>query len=153
MSRPGSPRPRTEPDRNRDERGRATVELTMTIPVLVLFLGLILVGGRIWLARGQVVDAAQSVATAASRADSEAVGRAGAQRALTLLRRHGLSCADPQLTLDLSGYRVPVGQPARVRATLTCTVPLADLAVPGVPGSIEVTASAESALDTHRRRG
>ncbi|WP_026928439.1 TadE/TadG family type IV pilus assembly protein [Granulicoccus phenolivorans] len=138
---------------NRDERGRASVELTLTLPVLLLFLGLILVGGRIWLARGQVVDAAQSLATAASRADSEAAGRAAANRALAMLREHGLSCVHPRLTLDLSGYRVPVGEPARVRATLTCSVPLADLAVPGVPGSTAVTASAESALDTHRRRG
>ena len=54
---------------------------------------------------------------------------------------------------DLGGFQVPVGQPASVSVRLSCTVPLADLIVPGWPGAWQLKAEATSALDRYRRRG
>ena len=54
---------------------------------------------------------------------------------------------------DLTGFQIPVGQPARVSSQVACTVPLSDLIVPGWPGSWTVTAEADSVLDRYRRRG
>jgi hypothetical protein len=58
-----------------------------------------------------------------------------------------------QVDVDTSGFRVPVGLPAQVRATVTCVVALGDLALPGFPGSRTVTATAVSPVDTYRERG
>ncbi len=47
-----------------DERGSASVELTVMVPALVLMLGLIVAGGRVWFARTTVNEAAHSAARA-----------------------------------------------------------------------------------------
>ena len=60
----------------RGERGSVTVELTLVVPALVLVLGLLVAGGRLWFARATVVEAAQSAARAASLART--AGAAGA---------------------------------------------------------------------------
>ena len=51
-----------------------------------------------------------------------------------------------------SYFAVPVGQAAHTSVDVACTVPLADLIVPGWPGELQVTASAESVLDRYRAR-
>jgi hypothetical protein len=48
------------------------------------------------------------------------------------------------VTVDTAGFAAPVGTPATVTATVRCVVNLADLAVPGVPGTRTVTATATS---------
>ena len=64
------------------------------------------------------------------------------------------ACVAPvDVALDVAGFAVPVGLPAQVMATVTCVVALADLALPGFPGSRTVTATAVSPLDTYRERG
>lgn len=60
----------------------------------------------------------------------------------------GLHCAGHQVTVDTGGFGLPVGTPA----TVSCTVPLADLGVPGLPGERTITATAHSPLDTYRGR-
>ena len=56
------------------------------------------------------------------------------------------------VTVDTAGFAAPVGTPATVTATVRCVVNLADLAVPGVPGTRTVTATASSPVDTFRER-
>ena len=53
--------------------------------------------------------------------------------------------------VDVGGFASPAGTPASVGATVTCQVSLADT-LPGLPGSIGVTATVRSALDTYRER-
>ena len=53
-----------------DQRGAAAVELTLLVPALLLVLGLLVAGGRLWFARTTVNEAAQSAARAASLARS-----------------------------------------------------------------------------------
>ena len=66
---------------SRDQRGSATVELTLLVPALLLMLGLLVSGGRLWFARTTVNEAAQTSARAASLArtatQATAVGQGG----------------------------------------------------------------------------
>ena len=50
--------------RERNQRGSAAVEITMLVPALLLTLGLIVVGGRVWFARTTVNEAAHAAARA-----------------------------------------------------------------------------------------
>jgi hypothetical protein len=56
-----------------------------------------------------------------------------------------------QVTLDTTGFAAPVGTPASVGATVTCQVDIAGL-LPGLPGSMSITATVRSPLDTYRER-
>jgi len=76
------------------------------------------------------------------------VALASAQAALS---QDGLDCS-PAVTVNTAGFGVPVGQPAQVSATVTCTVPLGDLIVPGMPGSRTLRAFFTSPLDPFRAR-
>lgn len=137
----------------RDERGSASVELVIVVPVLVIMLGLMVAGGRLWFARTTVVEASQSAARAASLERSAgAASQAGSAAARRVLSTDGLDCQGLDVGVDTSAFGVPVGTPATVRATVACTVPFADLSVPGMPGSITVRTQGAAALDTYRAR-
>lgn len=139
--------------RVRSERGSASVELVIVVPALVIMLGLLVAGGRLWFARATIVEAAESAARAASLARSagEAHG-AGGRAAERTLATDGLTCGSDAVSIDTGAFAVPVGTPATVTTSVTCRVLFADLALPGMPGSIIVTARGAAALDTYRAR-
>ncbi|HYI55558.1 MAG TPA: TadE family protein [Microlunatus sp.] len=141
------------PSSPRDQRGAASVELVILVPVLALMLGLLIAGGRLWFARATVVEASQSAARAASLARSTGEAQdAGRRAAHRVLATDGLSCAADAVSVDTSAFDVPVGTPATVTAAITCRVPFADLSLPGMPGSIAVRGTGGAALDTYRAR-
>ncbi|HYI58794.1 MAG TPA: TadE/TadG family type IV pilus assembly protein [Microlunatus sp.] len=141
------------PRRRHDQRGSASVELVILVPALVLVLGLLVAGGRLWFARATVVEGAESAARAASLARSPGEARAaGKQAAARTLATDGLSCGADSVSVDTSAFGVPVGTPATVTATVTCRVTFADLDLPGMPGSITVRTEGAAALDTYRAR-
>ncbi len=139
--------------RHRADRGSVTVELTLVVPALALVLGLLVAGGRLWFARAAVVESAHSAARAASlarSADSAASdGRAAGRASLSTA---GLRCSDSSVDVRTAAFAVPVGTPAVVRSTVTCSVPLGDVALPGLPGSIRLSGEGSAALDTYRSR-
>jgi Flp pilus assembly protein TadG len=137
----------------RDQRGVASVELVILVPALVLMLGLLVAGGRLWFARATVVEASESAARAASLARSAGDARqAGSRAAQRVLSTDGLTCGTDSVSVNTAAFGVPVGTPATVTATVTCRVPFADLSVPGMPGSIMVRSDGAAALDTYRAR-
>lgn len=137
----------------RDERGSATVELTLLVPALVLVLGLLVAGGRLWFARTTVVEAAQTGARAASLARTAGAAAAeGREAATASLATAGLRCDDTSVQIQTAAFAVPVGTPATVRSTVACRVPLADISLPGLPGSVSLTGTGAAALDTYRSR-
>ena len=144
----------TRPADGRAQRGSVTVELALVVPALVLMLGLLVAGGRLWFARATVVEAAHSAARAASLARTAATaaadGRAAGQASLDTA---GLQCAVSQVQVQTAAFLVPVGTPATVRSTVDCTVPLGDIVIPGLPGSIQLSGEGAAALDTYRSRG
>lgn len=135
------------------ERGAVAVELVVIIPSLVLIIGLLVAGGRIWLARQAVEGAAASAARSASLARSPGEARAAAdESARSNLDTQGVRCAPVSVSTDVAGFAVVTGAPASVTSSISCTVSLADVAVPGLPGSMTLTGTASSALDTFRTR-
>lgn len=137
----------------RDERGTVAAELAVVIPVLILMLGMIIAGGRLWFARTTVVEAAQTAARAASLERSAgraaAAGREAGARSMSTA---GLNCASSSISVDTAAFGVPVGVPATIDATVRCTVRLGDLGLPLLPGSTHLTGRASTALDTYRGR-
>jgi Flp pilus assembly protein TadG len=136
-----------------NQRGSASVELTVMVPALVLMLGLIVAGGRVWFARTTVNEAAHSAARAASLAGSAAeaatAGRSAGEQSLST---GGLRCTATNVTVNVSAFGNPVGTPGTITAAARCHVAFADLLLSGLPGSIELTANGASALDTYRSR-
>ena len=125
----------------------------MLIPALLITLGLLIVGGRIWFARTTVNEAAHTAARAASLARSAAeaavAGRAAADQSLST---NGLRCATTAIEVNTAGFGVPVGTPATITASIDCRVAFADLLLPRIPGGVDLTARGASALDTYRSR-
>lgn len=134
-------------------RGAVTVELTIIVPVLVLVLATFTAGWRIWSARTEVTHAAQAGARAASLAHDGAAARAAAERAVAAnLVSSGVVCRNQTITLDVGDFAKPAGMAGSVAVTVRCSVPLADLLVPGLPGSVTTTSTATAVLDTFRAR-
>jgi Flp pilus assembly protein TadG len=135
------------------ERGAATVEITLLVPALVIFLGLLLAGGRLWFARTAVIEAAHASARAASLARTATQASADGQSAATAsLSTAGLVCMDRSVAIGAAAFGVPVGTPATVTARISCRVPFSDIVLPGMPGSIPLVGHGSSALDTYRSR-
>lgn len=138
--------------RRAGDAGDAALELIILAPVLLALIGLVIAAGRVSVAQGSVDAAARDAARQASISRSPGEARAAAAvSADAALRQDGLDCL-PVVTVDVAGFGTPVGQPAEVTATVTCQVPLADLVVPGLPGSRRLSAKFTSPLDPYRGR-
>jgi len=135
------------------DRGSATIELAVLAPALLALLGLVIVAGRVAAAGSAVEQAAASAARAASIArDARAAQASALWVAQDSLRDQGITCGELTTTVDSSGFAVAVGSPARVTVTIRCAVPLADVAVPGMPGERTVSAAMTSPIDRFRGR-
>lgn len=140
--------------RSRGQRGAASVEFTLIVPALLLMLGLLVAGGRLWYARTVVSEAGYAAARAGSLARTAAEARsAGSSAGEQSLATAKLDCKRVRVKVSTEAFRVAAGRPAAVTATIRCTVPLTDVALPGLPGRIELTGTGEAALDTYRSRG
>lgn len=140
------------------EVGNAALELVLLAPVLIFLVGLIIALGRISTAQNAVSDAAQDAARQASlQLDPADAIVAGRTSALAALNHDGLHC-NPEVTVQvngsggLPGFQAPAGQPAVVSATVRCVVSLAQVSVPGLPGTDPLTATFQSPLDPYRER-
>lgn len=139
--------------RVRGERGSVTLEAVILIPAFLLFVALVIAAGRVAVARQGVQTAAAEAARQASIARTAEQANTKAQAgALQTLADQQLRCLSSSVVTDTSGFAAPVGTPASVSATVTCEVDLAGIAIPGLPGSLTITASFQSPLDTYRGR-
>ena len=138
---------------HRPERGSAALEAAIGVPAFMLFVALIVLAGRVAITTQAVDSAASASARTASIArtagDANATARTAAASSLT---DQNLRCVSTTVTLDTTGFSAPLGTPATVTATVRCVVNLTDLALPGVPGTRTVTATATSPVDTFRER-
>lgn len=138
---------------DRSERGATALEVAVLTPVVLMVVAVMVGGARVWFARAAVADVAHSAARAASLARDPGTARQQAQTtAAAGLATAGLRCADRSVSVDIGGFAVAVGTPANITARVQCRVQLADLVGFGIPGSIDASAQAVSALDTYRRR-
>jgi Flp pilus assembly protein TadG len=135
------------------DTGNAALELVILAPILLALLSLVIAAGRTTVAQGSVDAAARDAARQASIAltpsDAQTAGLVSARDAL---RQDGLDCS-PAVVIDTSQFTsVPVGLPATVTAVVSCAVPLANLALPGLPGTARLSARFTSPLDIYRSR-
>jgi len=136
-----------------DERGAAAVELTLLVPALLLMLGLLVAGGRLWFARTTVNEAAQTAARAASLPRSAyAAASAGRAAGAQSLATAGLRCRTTSVSINTAAFGVPAGMPSTVTSTVSCVADFSDVLLPGWPGSMELTGRGSAALDTYRGR-
>jgi Flp pilus assembly protein TadG len=137
----------------RTDRGSAAFEAAIGVPAFLLFIALIIGAGRVAIARQAVEAAAAEGARSASiaRTQSAADHDASASAAATLANQQ-LQCATTQVVVDTVGFAKPVGTSAAVSVTVTCVVNLSDVAIPGLPGTLPITETMTSPLDTYRGR-
>ncbi|GAA4466322.1 TadE/TadG family type IV pilus assembly protein [Phytohabitans houttuyneae] len=129
------------------DAGSSTAEAVLVTPLLVAVLMLVVLCGRLVSAQIDLQAAASAAARSASIARSEAAARVEADRtARDTLAARGVTCRQVTVTVSTGGLR-PGGA---VTVTVSCTVPLADLALLSVPGSRTVQASATSPVDAWR---
>lgn len=134
------------------ERGTAVIEFILLAPALLAFILLCIAGGRIWLAKQTIdaaaFDAARTASIARNAQDASSGARATAMDTLASRQMH---CLRSSVSVSTAGFSVPVGQPAAVQVTLTCTVNLSDVALPGLP-NMTMSSTAGSTLDQYRAR-
>ena len=135
------------------DRGSEALEAAIGVPAFLLFIAMIIAGGRLAIADQSVQAAAAEAARSASIARTQGQAHGSAvSGATSSLANQKLQCASKSVSVDTSGFASPVGTPANVTATVTCVVNLSDVAVPGLPGTRTITATMTSPLDTFRER-
>jgi Flp pilus assembly protein TadG len=141
------------PTTARDDRGSVTLELAILTPALLLLLGLVALAGRVEVAASAVEHAAAAGARAASLARTvDAAQRSATDAVERELDAQGIRCATSTVTVDTAGLDAPLGTSATVTVAASCTVTMADLAIPGLPGSRTLTGQATSPIDRYRTR-
>lgn len=140
--------------RLRSDEGSAAIEAAIILPSLIMFLCLAIAGGRIVTSGAKIDSAAEDAAREASIHRTAATAEGAAQSAAAQsLNDQGITCASTAVRVNTGGLNVPVGQVGTVTVTVTCTVNLSDLLLPGVPGAKTLTSTATSVVDQYRQRG
>lgn len=135
------------------DRGSVSVEVAIWSAIVMVVGSLLWAFGRTELAGSAVSYVAINAARQASHARTASQARQDAsETAAQVMAEQGLRCTSFTVTVDTSGFSIPAGQPAQVRVEVTCVVEVADLAIPGLPGSATLRQSWSSALDTFRGR-
>ncbi|MDP9820653.1 TadE family protein [Nocardioides massiliensis] len=132
--------------RSRD-RGSMAVEVVLMIPVLVMFMLLVVAGGRYVTARADIEAVARDAARAASYERSDSAARIAAARAVDRGLADAADCDPP----NFSGTRFEAGGVVVVR--LNCRVRNQDLGLIGLGGSLPISADSAAPLETYRRTG
>ncbi|MFC9816057.1 TadE/TadG family type IV pilus assembly protein [Streptomyces virginiae] len=139
--------------RLREDRGSEAIATAIVAPLLLMLLCTAIAGGRIVTSGSKVDAAAEDAARAASISRTHAGAESEASEAAARsLNDQGIRCASTSTHVDASGLAVPLGQVGTVTVTISCTVPLSDLLLPGMPGSKTMTSTFTSVVDAYRSR-
>ena len=129
------------------DEGSSTVELALLTPLVVAVLLFVVLCGRLAAAQLDLDAAAHAAARAASLARTVSAANTDARRtALQTLAARRVTCPDPAVTIDTGGLR-PGGT---VTVTVSCRVPVHDLALLALPGDRVVIGHATSPIDRFR---
>ena len=141
----GRPRPWR---RLRGETGSALVTFLLLFPVLVVFVELIVLGGRVASTSADVRSAAREAARQASVASGPgAVPGVIGPAVNVALAGKGFRCQAPSVSVGAGTNFVAGGQ---IEIEVSCRVDLSDLDLLGAPGSIVITESAVEPVDRYR---
>ncbi|MEU9272485.1 TadE family protein [Streptomyces sp. NPDC048251] len=140
--------------RLRGDEGSVAIEAAVIVPSLIMLLCLAIAGGRIVTSGSKIDAAAEDAAREASIHRTAAAAQSAAHAAAAeSLNDQGITCTSASVSVSTGGLSVPVGQVGTVSVTVTCTVSLSDLLLPGVPGTRTLTSTATSVVDQYRQRG
>lgn len=132
--------------RSRSERGSMSVEVVLTVPILVMFTLLVLAGGRYVAVKADIDAAARDAARAASFERSESAARAAAQAAA-----NDSDVDDSFSSCRISGIGGSFQAGGVVDVEVTCTVRNDGLGLIGLTGSRDFTATSSAPIDQYRR--
>lgn len=134
-------------------RGSAAIEMAVLMPMFVAVFTAAILAGRMSNAASAVEMAAYDAARTASLARDAATAEIEALTTVEdSLAGQSLSCVGgPTVVVDTAGFGRPVGTPASVTVSVTCTVTVGDIDLIGVPDQ-DVSASFVSPLDQYRTR-
>jgi hypothetical protein len=125
--------------------------MAILLPVGILVLTLLVIGGRVALAGDRITGVAAIAAREASLARSAAAAQQVATSTATrALSAQNLHCTNVRVDVDTSGFATAPGTPASVTVAVSCTVDLSDIGVAGLPGSRTLHDTASSPLDPAR---
>ncbi len=134
-------------DRAAGQDGFAALELAVLSSFVIVMLLLVVGLGRVSHGR-QLLDQAGAAAARAA-ALTNAPGQASTdarQAASDTLAQAGLACGQLQIDVDTGAFH-PGGY---VDVAVGCTADLAGLALAGLPGSVTLTSTSRSPLETYR---
>lgn len=136
------------------ERGTAaSVEAVVILPALLLFVGLLLSFARLVLADQHINAAAATAARAAALERTVPAAERAADQALSLaLAERDIACRSMGTVVDAAGVARALGESATVSVSVTCAVELSDISLPGIPGTVSVTATRDAPVDPLRGR-
>ncbi len=134
--------------RRRPERGSMSVEVVLMVPVLVLFLLLVLAGGRYVSVKADVEAAARDAARAASFERS-----ASAARSAALAAANAGHVDDSYSSCAVAGVGGDFRAGGVVSVTVRCTVSNRGLGLIGLSGGRDFTATSSAPIDQYRRFG
>jgi hypothetical protein len=125
--------------------------MAILLPVIILVIGMLVVGGRIALATDRISGVAGIAARDASLARTPSTAQqAASTSAHQALSTDGIHCVDIRVAVDTSGFSHPPGVPAAITVNVWCTLDLSDIGVRGLPGSRVLHDTATSPLDPAR---
>lgn len=136
------------------EEGMVSTELAICTPVaLFTFVALVMAGGRVVQAEGEVASAAQEAARAATLHSSvggassaaDAIARSNLAQAGTTCRAGG-----PIVNMVVDGASGGMGNGAVVTVTVICVADLSDVTLVGMPGTMTFRSEAREIVDTFR---
>lgn len=131
-----------------DDRGLATIELVLMTPVLLLVLSFLVVAGRLTTVRGDIASTTRDSARAASMASTYEQALVEARSvAEASLGGRDVTCRNLTVSLGDPATFLPGGT---VAVTVTCEVSLADVAIPGLPGTRRISDSSVEVIDRYR---
>lgn len=138
---------------DRGDAGGHAVELLIIAPAVLLFVLLLVAFGRVASTSSAMDAAAASAARAASQTHDEVTAEEVAMEQVSAsIAGAGLNCSGLAVDVDASAFGLPVGVPGSIVVEIACTVSLSDVALPGIPGSVNLSGRAASPVDILRER-
>lgn len=135
----------------RDERGMATAELVLLTPVALVVLAFLVIAGRLSTTTADVAAAARDAARAASLTQTyEQAVDAATTTAGASLAAHDVTCRNLTVTGGDPSTFVAGGE---ITITVSCDVSLADVALPGIPGTRSIAKASTEVIDRFRGVG
>lgn len=137
----------------RREEGSTAAEFVLFAPFILAFVLVVIAFGRIALTELSIKSATGAAAREASLSSTSEQAQIGAREmAEAALANAGVSCTSLTVVIDSSGINAPLGVVGTVSATVTCTLDLSDIALPGLPGTRVVTVTERSPVDPYKER-